>query len=97
MLNNEPVANLIRKGKTYQIPNVVATSRELGMQSMDNELVRLFKSGLISSEDAYMRSVNKKEFEAVVVEHETGSRPAVSAISPLSDAGTSSTTPALKG
>jgi Tfp pilus assembly ATPase PilU len=67
------------------------------MQSMDNELVRLFKSGLISSEDAYMRSVNKKEFEAVVVEHETGSRPAVSAISPLSDAGTSSTTPALKG
>ena len=98
MINNDPVANLIRKGKTYQIPNVVATSRELGMQSMDNELVRLFKSGLISSEEAYMRSVNKKEFEAVVVEHETGSRPAVSSVSPLSDAGgTSSSTPALKG
>ena len=98
MINNEPVANLIRKGKTYQIPNVVATSREIGMQSMDNELVRLFKSGLISSEEAYMRSVNKKEFEAVVVEHETGSRPAVSSVSPLSDAGgTSSSTPALKG
>jgi Tfp pilus assembly pilus retraction ATPase PilT len=98
MLNNEPVANLIRKGKTYQIPNVVATSREIGMQSMDNELVRLFKSGLISSEEAYMRSVNKKEFEAVVVEHETGSRPAASALNPLNDAGgTSSSTPALKG
>ncbi len=98
MLNNEPVANLIRKGKTYQIPNVVATSREIGMQSMDNELVRLFKSGLISSEEAYMRSVNKKEFEAVVVEHETGSRPAASSVNPLSDAGgTSSSTPALKG
>ena len=99
MLNNEPVANLIRKGKTYQIPNVVATSREAGMQSMDTELVRLFKSGLISSEDAYMRAVNKKEFEAVVVEHETGSRPAASAINPLNDAfgGTSSSTPALKG
>ncbi len=98
MLNNEAVANLIRKGKTYQIPNVVATSREVGMQSMDNELVRLFKSGQISSEEAYMRSVNKKEFEAVVVEHETGSRPAASAVNNMNDiGGTSSSTPALKG
>ena len=37
--------------------------------------------------------------EAVVVEHETGSRPAASAINPLNEAfgSTSSSTPALKG
>jgi twitching motility protein PilT len=75
MLNNDAVANLIRKGKTYQIPNIVATSREIGMQSMDYELVRLFKSGMISSEEGYMRAVNKKDFEAVVAEFETGTRP----------------------
>jgi twitching motility protein PilT len=66
MLNNDAVANLIRKGKTYQIPNIVATSRPAGMQSMDLELIRLCKSGVISPEDAYMRAVSKKDFEATM-------------------------------
>ncbi len=72
MLNSDAIANLIRKGKTYQIANVVATSRESGMLSMDHDLTRLYKAGIISSEDGYMRAVNKKEFEAAVVEHESG-------------------------
>ena len=77
MVNSDAIANLIRKGKTYQIANVVATSRELGMQSMDNDLTRLYRAGVISSEDGYMRAVNKKEFEAVVVENESGSAKSV--------------------
>lgn len=68
MLNNEAVANLIRQGKTYQIPNVIATARETGMQSMDHELMRLYREGQISSGDGYMRAQNKSEFEAVVAE-----------------------------
>ncbi|MCP4680663.1 MAG: PilT/PilU family type 4a pilus ATPase [Deltaproteobacteria bacterium] len=68
MLNTDAVANLIRKGKTYQIPSMVATSRELGMMSMDNELLRLFRAGHISAEDAYMRAADKKEFEEIVGE-----------------------------
>lgn len=77
MVNSDAISNLVRKGKTYQIANVVATSRELGMQSMDNDLTRLYRAGIISSEEGYMRAVNKKDFEAVVVEHETGSSRAV--------------------
>ncbi|MFT6396510.1 MAG: twitching motility protein PilT [Bradymonadia bacterium] len=73
MVNSDAIANLVRKGKTYQIANVVATSRELGMQSMDNDLTRLYKEGIISSEEGYMRAVNKNDFEAVVVENESGS------------------------
>lgn len=86
MLNSDAIANLIRKGKTYQIPNVVATSRELGMQAMDNDLIRLYRAGIIASEEGYMRAVNKKDFEASVVEHETGSSRAAQAVSGAQDA-----------
>jgi twitching motility protein PilT len=66
MVNNEAVANLIRKGKTFQIPSVIATQREAGMQSMDSDLERLYRAGLISAEEAYMKAANKKNFEQVI-------------------------------
>ncbi len=66
MINNEAVANLIRKGKTFQLPSVIATQRDVGMQSMDGDLERLFKAGLVSAEEAYMKAANKKNFELVV-------------------------------
>ena len=63
LLNNDAVANLIRKGKAFQIPAVVATARESGMQAMDTELRRLVREGVITPEEAYMRASSKKEFE----------------------------------
>ncbi len=63
MINNEAVANLIRKGKAFQLPSVIATSRDQGMQLMDADLLRLLKEGRISAEDAYVRAVSKKDFE----------------------------------
>jgi len=66
MLNNDAVANLIRKGKTFQIPSVIATQREQGMQSMDADLERVYKAGLVSAEEAYMKAANKKNFELVI-------------------------------
>jgi twitching motility protein PilT len=63
LINNDAVAHLLRKGKAYQIPAVVATAREAGMQSMDVELRRLVRDGVISTEEAYMRATSKKDFE----------------------------------
>jgi len=63
LINNEAVAHLLRKGKAYQIPAVVATAREAGMQAMDVELRRLVREGVISTEEAYMRATSKKDFE----------------------------------
>jgi len=65
MLNSDAIASLIRKGKSFQIPSVIATSRELGMQSMDLELARLYKAGIVSPDECYMKAVNKTEFEAL--------------------------------
>lgn len=63
MINNDAVASLIRKGKSFQIPSVIATAREQGMQLMDTELMRLFKEGAVSAEEVYMKSATKKDFE----------------------------------
>ncbi len=65
MINNDAIASLIRNGKTYQIPSVIATSKDQGMQTMDNELMRLFKEGIISADDAYMKAAAKNEFEEI--------------------------------
>jgi twitching motility protein PilT len=66
MLNNDAVSNLIRKSKTFQIPSVIATSRDAGMQSMDSELVRLVKEGKVSAEEGYMKAFDKKAFESAI-------------------------------
>jgi twitching motility protein PilT len=70
MVNNDAIANLIRKNKTFQIPSVIATSREQGMQLMDTELMRLHKEGVISAEEAYLKAANKKDFESLVGDRE---------------------------
>ena len=72
MLNNDAVANMIRQGKCYQLPSVIATSREQGMQSMDGELLRLYKEGAIGAEVVYMKARNKKDFEALVAKEQGG-------------------------
>jgi twitching motility protein PilT len=72
MINNEAIANLIRKGKTFQIPSVIATQRDAGMQSMDGDLERLFRAGVVSADEAYLKAANKKNFEMVVAGPEAG-------------------------
>ncbi|MDO8619053.1 MAG: type IV pilus twitching motility protein PilT [Candidatus Daviesbacteria bacterium] len=44
--------NLIREGKTYLIDNLIQTSAELGMMSLESSLTTLVKSGKISAEEA---------------------------------------------
>jgi twitching motility protein PilT len=64
MINNDAISALIRKGKAYQIPSVVATAREEGMQLMDTDLMRLFKEGKVPIEEAYVKARSKRELEA---------------------------------
>lgn len=44
--------NIIREGKTYMIDNLIQTSSELGMISLENSLAGLVREGLISAEEA---------------------------------------------
>ena len=55
MVANPAIRNLIRDNKTYQIPNIIHTGSKLGMQSMDQELVNLYRQGLISKDSVLSR------------------------------------------
>ena len=52
MIVTDAIRNLIRSGNTPQIANAVATSAQIGGQTMDMALVRLVRSGQITREDA---------------------------------------------
>lgn len=63
LINTPAVANLIRENKTFQIPSIMQTSKQIGMQTMDQSLMDLVKSRKISPEEAYRRAFDKKAFE----------------------------------
>ncbi|PIC80623.1 type IV pili twitching motility protein PilT [Sporosarcina sp. P18a] len=52
MINNPAVSNLIRSEKIHQIPNVIQTSRALGMHMMDHSVKNLMDQRIISYEAA---------------------------------------------
>lgn len=45
------VANLIREGKTFQLPSVIQTHGKIGMIAMEQSIKQLFDQGLISKEE----------------------------------------------
>lgn len=49
---NNAVRNLIREGKTFQIPSIMQTSRRVGMQTMDDSLYDLYMKRVITGEEA---------------------------------------------
>lgn len=53
LVANYAVRNLIREAKTFQIPNIMETARNEGMQPMAEELRRLTKTGVIEEETMY--------------------------------------------
>ena len=66
MINNDAIHSLIRKGKAFQIPTIMATSRDQGMQLMDSELIRLAKAKRVLVEDAYAKALDRRNFEAAL-------------------------------
>ena len=59
LLTNNAVANLIRDGKTFQLPSILQTSKAQGMRLLNDSLVDLVKRGLVEPREAYMKAVDK--------------------------------------
>ncbi len=55
MVATPAIRNLIRENKTYQIPNMIQTGSKFGMQSMDQELVNLYRQGSITRDSVLSR------------------------------------------
>ncbi|MFA4837001.1 MAG: type IV pilus twitching motility protein PilT [Dehalococcoidia bacterium] len=66
MLANAAVRNLIRENKTHQLANVIRTSQQIGMCTMDEALLRLYHARLICREDVLSRCVDTDEVTRIL-------------------------------
>jgi twitching motility protein PilT len=63
MLCPPAVRNIIRESRTFEIPNVIDTNRQIGMCSLDNAIAELYFNGLISREDAIAQAAYPDKLE----------------------------------
>ena len=59
--------NMIRENKIFEIPNVLETSRAIGMCSLDSSIAELYVNGTISKEDAIAQAVFPDKLERQLV------------------------------
>lgn len=56
------VANLVREGKTHQIPGMIQVGKKLGNQPLDDAIMEHLRMKRISPEEAYDKCLDKKKF-----------------------------------
>ncbi|MEX0616795.1 MAG: type IV pilus twitching motility protein PilT [Candidatus Woykebacteria bacterium] len=61
LLATSAVRNVVREGKTHLIDNVIQTSSQIGMITLENSLATLIKGGKISLETALSYSLKSEE------------------------------------
>lgn len=66
MIATPAVRNLIREGKTFQIPSSIQTGKRFGMQLLDDCILDLLNKGMISAEDAYAKANDKGKFRPML-------------------------------
>lgn len=59
LLTTPAISNLIREGKTFQIPSIIQTSRKFGMVTLNDALLDLVDRKVVESHEAYMKAVDK--------------------------------------
>ncbi|HEX9399887.1 MAG TPA: type IV pilus twitching motility protein PilT [Anaeromyxobacter sp.] len=66
LLCTSGVSNLIREGKTFQIPSVMQTGRGQGMLTLNDALLDLVKKKLVEPREAYLKSVARSDMKAAL-------------------------------
>lgn len=69
-INTPAIANLINIGKIFQIPTILQTGQDKGMQLMDQALLQALKNKEIDPDDAYIHATDKKQFQQFVTDPE---------------------------
>jgi len=66
MINSPAISNLIVTNKMFQIPSIIQTSRDSGMQLLDHALLEAVKNKEVDPDDAYLHASDKKLFQRFV-------------------------------
>ena len=56
------MANLVREGKTHQIPGMIQVGKKLGNSPLDDSIMEHLRMKRISPEEAYDKCLDKKKF-----------------------------------
>lgn len=65
-VNTPAISNLILNGKVFQIPAMMQTGKDHGMQLMDQALLSALENKKIDPNDAYIYATNKQNFRQFV-------------------------------
>jgi twitching motility protein PilT len=60
------VGNLIREGKTVQIPSAIQTGKQFGMVTLDDAIMGVLQKGWISPDEAYDKCIDKTKFRPLL-------------------------------
>ena len=63
---DSPIANLIREGKTHQIPGMMQVGKKKGNQPLDDAIMEHLRAAIIAPEEAYEKATDKKKFRAML-------------------------------
>lgn len=58
MMVDNAIANMIREGKVHQMDNAIYAGAAQGMVTMDNDILRLYREGTITKENALMYAIS---------------------------------------
>ena len=73
MLKSPLIGDLVRKGEVNEIKNVMARSRDLGMQTFDQALYDLFRAGRITEEVALVHADSANDLRMMIKYADAGS------------------------
>jgi twitching motility protein PilT len=66
LLCTSAVRNCIRENRIYEIPNIIETSRRMGMQSMDFSIQQMYNAGYLDRDEAILRANNPGKMERLL-------------------------------
>lgn len=70
LVGTPAVSNLLREGKTFQIPSIMQTGRKDGQMTMDMAIEEKLKAELITPEEAYLKAHDKTRFKHLLKNQE---------------------------
>lgn len=66
MVANAAIRNMIREGKAHQLQNVIQTGGKLGMKTMDDSLLELYKNGSVTRETVLEHCVDSEYVKSIL-------------------------------
>lgn len=69
LLVNPSISNLIREGKTFQIPSLMQTQKAQGNTTLNDSLLDLVKRNVVEPREAYIKSVDKAGLRTLFERH----------------------------